>query len=326
MDEPLDPQSPLITISRSASSEYQTSPPPHLSAGQYEPDPPPLPQPHFYRDYGFALLFYVQLVGMIVVFVLFGKYATTTTQTIEKTILNNDDAAYHQFDAVDRMIEAYVKNHLPQILCFIVLPTAVAALLLAVLVLAFVIPMDPVLFCQMGLVMPAAGVAMMLLLVCATSTPSSLLTLMMGGTVLGVLVLVRRAWQYVPFGAANLRVAVQCINSNWGIYMLAMLFSVLGFVWNLFWVYTSVGLLTYQNLLFYQVQTSSSSSSSMTTSNSTAVITNITSSATNPIEMATAILLFISFCWTGTVLLVSNRKRGKGGAFPISTILAMVLD
>lgn len=57
---------------------------------------------------------------------------------------------------------------------------------------------------------------------------------------------VRSAWRMVPFAAVNLKVALEGVGRNCGLYVIAALQLVLGFVWVVFWLYTVVGLLIVQ--------------------------------------------------------------------------------
>ena len=55
------------------------------------------------------------------------------------------------------------------------------------------------------------------------------------------------AWRMVPFAAVNLKGALEGINRNCGMYVVACVFAELGFCWVIYWLYVVVGVSGYQN-------------------------------------------------------------------------------
>jgi Plasma-membrane choline transporter len=53
---------------------------------------------------------------------------------------------------------------------------------------------------------------------------------------------IKESWRLVPFTAINLKVALTGISINWGMYLIALFFSTMGFLWNIYWLYILVGL------------------------------------------------------------------------------------
>ena len=48
-------------------------------------------------------------------------------------------------------------------------------------------------------------------------------------------------WKLIPFAAVNLSVALRGISANCGMYIVAFIFSMVGFVWAMLWLITVVG-------------------------------------------------------------------------------------
>ena len=53
---------------------------------------------------------------------------------------------------------------------------------------------------------------------------------------------VRQLMVFIPFAAANLKLASQAVSANSGMYLISFLFGLIGFVWLGFWSYTSSAL------------------------------------------------------------------------------------
>jgi hypothetical protein len=49
-------------------------------------------------------------------------------------------------------------------------------------------------------------------------------------------------YSFIPFAAANLKLAVQAVSSNFGIYFISFVLGLVGCIWTVFWTYTANGL------------------------------------------------------------------------------------
>jgi hypothetical protein len=49
------------------------------------------------------------------------------------------------------------------------------------------------------------------------------------------------AWRIVPFASINLKISLEGIGRNSGIYLVAFLFATLGFAWVIYWLYIVIG-------------------------------------------------------------------------------------
>ena len=254
-----------------------------------------------YRDSAFSILFYGHLAVMLFLSMLFGHYATTTLRpkTIV-TILHDDrldDQALKQFEELNNTVESYVKVYLPRLLEYVVLPCAMVAFCFSLMLSAFLIPLDAQVFVRCTIIVPMMFTIFLVVMVCINAYPFYLYVSLLVLLALTAPCLVAKSTHFVSFAATNLRVAVESINANWGVYALALGFSILGFVWNLFWIYVTVGVMTYENKMFYERHPN------LVHRN------DILNSASDPVQVFTVIFLLISLCWTGSVILVSGVRK-----------------
>eukprot|EP00568_Trieres_chinensis_P004888 CAMPEP_0183291498 /NCGR_PEP_ID=MMETSP0160_2-20130417/893_1 /TAXON_ID=2839 ORGANISM="Odontella Sinensis, Strain Grunow 1884" /NCGR_SAMPLE_ID=MMETSP0160_2 /ASSEMBLY_ACC=CAM_ASM_000250 /LENGTH=543 /DNA_ID=CAMNT_0025452313 /DNA_START=74 /DNA_END=1705 /DNA_ORIENTATION=+ len=188
------------------------------------------------RDFPFAVLFVAQLVAMIVVGGYFGSWGSSTSS--QPTHYDDDELE----QAMEKMEEtvADVEAHSLRILSYLVIPCGAIAFLMTYVGTAVVIPSFSELAVGACL---AASVVLPALLVLLSLLSGAVGAAIPFGIILAITIwYVRRIWPMVPFAAANLTAALKGMSSNWGVYLIAVMFSVLSAVWVVFWSYAANGI------------------------------------------------------------------------------------
>lgn len=261
-----------------------------------------------YRDVGWALLFLAHLGVMIFLAIAYGSFGTTETAALSNNTTDwktemeaemDDDEAIHQIEAFAEQVEAYVQVYPMRIFSFIVVPCALLASIFSYIGTAFIIPSCPTAIVQFSL-LGSIGWTIAVTLLGAISTGSWFAWLMSAGLIAVVIYYVKIVWNLIPFASVNLRVSLQGVSANWGIYIIAFLFSILGFVWTVFWVYVAIGVLGHEQLESYAA--GEEETSSMGDDDDDAYYE---SQGDRPQQGFTIFLLLVSLYWTSTVLLVS---------------------
>jgi uncharacterized membrane protein len=116
-------------------------------------------------------------------------------------------------------------------------------------------------------------------------------------------------WPKIPFAATNLQIALNGICGNFGTYVFALIFAELRVAWVLFWCYTTVGLLHYQNT---QCDDSNNNDppgrhlvEQVETKGQAITMGDLNSTSTCGATFWTFLALLLSFYWTYTVIGVS---------------------
>lgn len=201
-----------------------------------------------FRDVWFAVLFWMQMAIVVWLgiyrapmayknmhFDLSGiedELRKATTDISEKDIQEMNDFASR--------VSEYVKVYPARILKYLVLPCCGLAYFIAFFITAFIVKRcarPAVYLCLLGSIL-FTGALMLFSLVTAHSVVSMAMT---GIILLSMIYYVATAWNMVPFAAVNLKVALEGMSRNCGIYIVAFIFSELAFAWFIFWLYTLVG-------------------------------------------------------------------------------------
>jgi hypothetical protein len=213
-------------------------------------DQPPSPK---CQDVPFAVLFLAHLGVMIWlgVFVApqgFQKIDINMT-AIEDEIRQGDDVTeedLQQMEEFAAQVAKYVQVYPARILLYLVVPCLLLAFLVAFVFTAVVIkpcPKPLVYSCLVGSILFTALV-MLSSAIASGAIPMYFVTALALGA---VFYYVRLAWRMVPFAAVNLKVALEGISRNCGVYIVAFLFAELGFFWVIYWFYVVVGVSAYEN-------------------------------------------------------------------------------
>ena len=201
----------------------------------------------FCRDLPFAIIFAVHAViilslGIFIAPKGFDQLQFNTT-FIEEEIRKEDevtDEDSQEFKQVFTAAVEYIHVYPVRIVLYIVVPCCLLAYVFGVISTAFIIKPCPRVAVYGCLISSVAMVAILMLM----SAVASGSIFVYAFTILAVgasIYYVSVVWQTVPFAAVNLKIAVEALGRNSGMYVVAFLFAELGFVWVLFWIYVVVG-------------------------------------------------------------------------------------
>jgi hypothetical protein len=265
-----------------------------------------------FRDVFWALLFVAHLGVMVFLAVVYGSFGTSSNH--EKTTQDwkaemeaemDDDEAIHQVEAFAEQVEAYVEVYPMRILTYILVPCVLLAFVFSFVGTALVIPSCPTTIVQFSL-LGSVGLTIALTVLMSVSTGSWFAWLMSAGLIAIVIYYVKIVWNLIPFASVNLKISLKGVSANWGIYMIAFLFSILGFVWTIFWAYVSIGVLGHEQLESGTEDSSTSTSETVDDDDDDAYYESQGDQAQ---QGFTIFLLLVSLYWTSTVILVSARSN-----------------
>lgn len=199
------------------------------------------------QDMTFAVLFAIHAAAIL----FFGIFTAPkgfqqlefNVTSIEDEIRKQDDVTDEDMQEVKQFLTAaieYVQVYPARIVLYIVVPCGLLAYAFGVASTAVVIkpcPRVAVYGCLISSVVLLASL-MVMSAIASGSTPFWVLTAFAVGA---LLYYVSMAWKMVPFAAVNLKIALEGMGRNSGMYIVAFLFAELGFVWVLFWIYVVVG-------------------------------------------------------------------------------------
>jgi len=143
-------------------------------------------------------------------------------------------------------VTEYVQVYPVRILLYLVLPCCLLAFGIAFAITVFLVRPFPRQFVYMSL-MASVVLITILMLISGLSTGSIGMYMLSGLGMVAVFYYVAVAWKMVPFAAVNLKVALEGMSRNCGMYWVGFLCSELAFVWLVFWLYTLVGVGAYMN-------------------------------------------------------------------------------
>lgn len=256
-----------------------------------------------FRDVAWALLFLVHLAVMIYLGVAYGSFgvehdkqwnSADLKEELEASI--DDDKVLHQMETFAEAAEEYVQVFPQRIFIYVVIPCALLASVVSYAGTAFVIPSCAKICVQTALI-GSIGWTILLTVFISVASQSWFVYLMSAGMIAVMIYYVTIVWRLIPFAAVNLEVSLKGISANWGMYILAFLFSVAGFVWTIFWIYVTIGVLGHETLTYNEEHTKNAGSSNE-------------NDDVGP-QGLTIFLLLVSLYWTSTVLLVSTHKLKK---------------
>lgn len=204
-----------------------------------------------FRDVGFAILFWLHLVVMIYLGIAvapagYENWPEFNLTSIEEEIRREDndhsmrDEDYEQLEEAVEEMGSYLQVYPLRIFLYLVLPCLLISFVVAMITTATVIkpyPKPIVYATLLGSVLATA----MVMLSAAIASQAALMWLVTLASLAAVGYYVKLAWRIVPFAAVNLKVALEAVGSNWGVYIMAFVFSELGFLWNIFWIYVLIG-------------------------------------------------------------------------------------
>lgn len=176
-----------------------------------------------YRDVPFAILFFLQLGVMGYVGTFYGSWGNTSTAS------NGDGDDSADFAPI---IESCKK---------LIPASIIISFFTSAWTVEFALPRYPVLFVQASLLSSAITTVVMGLAL-MVAAPGILAVGIALGLTFFMCWYVNRLWVFIPFAAANLKLGVQAISTNWGIYFVALFLGLVNFAWVIFWTYTANGM------------------------------------------------------------------------------------
>lgn len=199
------------------------------------------------RDVPFAILFALHAVVMAWLGISIAPQGCQeiliNTTSIEDEIRKSDDVTeedIQQFEEFVKDAAAYVQVYPLRILVFIVVPCCLLAYILGVTSTAFVIKPFPR-FAVYSCLILSILLVVSLLIIGAVMSGSVFVYVTTGLALAATIYYVRIAWKMAPFAGINLKIALEGMGRNSGMYIVAFFFAELGFVWVLYWFYVVVG-------------------------------------------------------------------------------------
>lgn len=207
-----------------------------------------------FRDWIFGVLFYIQVLVVIVCGMVYSPRGyekidqimnyTLIREQIESESDDMTPEQWNEFDTFVAEVSEYISSYAIRILLWTILPCALFAFFWVHVTLIFVVRPFAKFVVRSSLVLTVfATLALVLLLVVPSLTPGSLVV---GTTLCGAIIYyVHLVWSMIPFAAVNLKVAVIGINANMGSQIWAFFFCKVGLLWILYWLYATFGILSY---------------------------------------------------------------------------------
>ena len=200
------------------------------------------------RDVPFAVLFVIHAIVMawLGIFMApkgYDEIGKIDPASIEDEIRKGNDVTEEdikQFEDFLSAAAAYVQVYPVRILALIVVPCCLLAYVFGAATTAFIIkpyPRVAVYSCLISSVL----LVVVLLILGAVSSGSVFVYLTTGLALAATIYYVSIAWKMVPFASVNLKIALEGMGRNSGMYIVAFVFAELGFVWVLYWFYVLVG-------------------------------------------------------------------------------------
>jgi Plasma-membrane choline transporter len=235
------------------------------------------------RDLAFAVLF----IGHLLVMLWLGSYRAPLG--FERMQSNAADPDTQQ---AMQAVSDYMSVYPYRILKCIVIPCALAAfgLVYGLTVLVYKNFSRPVTYACLVI---SLATTCIVTLAGAVSSGSLSAYAMSGLTIALVGYYVSWAWKMVPYAAVNLKVALEGVSLNWGMYLVALCMTMVGLVWLVFWGYTAVGLAAYQHDECMRAHPEYQNNA------------QVDDSEACGIKGSTFVGLVLSLYWTNTVIMVS---------------------
>lgn len=262
-----------------------------------------LDEPKF-QDLPFALLFLIHLAVMIWLAV---DYGTFTVDEMDYNVSNwrnyvDDDESAPTDEDWDKFItfvhqaEEWAGVYPYRILSYVILPSAMIAYTVSYLLTAYVIPSCPYFMVVSSLAGTFVWSIVIVIAMCVASH-FNFFVLVVAGVILGATVYyLRQVWHMIPFAATNLMVALKGISANCGMYIVAFVFSIAGFVWTILWLYIFVGVMQAMDQAYQQANPKPEGMSKKDYE---------AEEQSDPMRGFVVFSLLLSFYWTSKILLVS---------------------
>lgn len=213
----------------------------------------PMDSAPIYRDVPFAILFYIHLaimlwLGIDIAPKGYDKIDINYT-AIEDEMRKGDDFTDEdiaQMEEFAKEAAKFIQVYPVRILFAFVLPCALLAFFFASLVMLFMIKPCPKTWVY-GCLIESFAFVFILMTMSTIASGSFFMLLTTGISMAAILYYIKIAWRMVPFAAVNLKVALEGVGRNFGVYVVAFIFAKLGVLWVLYWLYVVVGTFAYKS-------------------------------------------------------------------------------
>ena len=199
------------------------------------------------RDVFFAILFWAHMIIMIWlgVWVAPAGYQNINIDwsSIEEEIQKSDDVTDKDMEEFEQFVKAiteYAKVYPMRIVLYLIIPCLILAFVIAFVVTVFVVKPFPKPIVYSSLIGSCLLTAF-IMISSSLASGSFFVFLLTGAGLAAVIYYITIAWRMVPFAAVNLKVALEGMSRNCGIYFVGFIFAELGFVWVIFWMFTLTG-------------------------------------------------------------------------------------
>jgi len=202
-----------------------------------------------YRDVPFAILFWVQFFALITLGCTIAPkgYSLLDIASIKEEIREDPSTTssdLQNFETFVSFMASYLQVYPERILMYLFYPASLMAFLFALVVTTKLIRPHSrlmVALCLVGIFVDTAAIFLVGLIT----------SFSIGGLIFAVVVLgatayyVRAAWRLIPYSAVNLGVSLEGMQSNCGVYLVALCLAEAGFFFTAYWGYTLVGTMIY---------------------------------------------------------------------------------
>jgi hypothetical protein len=260
---------------------------------------PSEPREPSFQDVPWAILFLIHLAVVIYVGIFISPHGyesldmnfTHWREEIEEQTDDLTPQDLQEFQDFVELVNSYLQVYPKRILLYSVLPSAVLAFKFVLLTTVLVMKPRTEFLVTSALACSLAIPAMFLL--CGVIFNPGVGSILFAFIVIGsILYFLRLVWPMIPFASVNLKIALEGISANSGTYLVAFLFSEIGFCWGLYWCYMAFGVLHYENDICEAKHPQ-----------------DFADSQIQPHDCGpqgwTFFALLISLCWTSTIILVS---------------------
>jgi Plasma-membrane choline transporter len=204
------------------------------------------------RDLPFAILFLMHLAIMIwlgigvapVGYSRLDFNLSTIEEEIRESNVTEEDL--HHFEEFVRDAATYSKVYPERILLFLVAPCCILGFIFALICTVFVMKPfpKPMVYSTLFGSLFLTALVMISTSIASRQPMSYILTVLSLGVVVYYICI---AWKMVPFAAVNLKVALEGISRNCGMYLVAFVFAEFGFLWVVYWCYVVIGVSAYKH-------------------------------------------------------------------------------
>ena len=244
-DTTIDEATPLVTFD---STSYDHPP------GQSEDGIQKASIAPAFKDWPFAILFYVHIAVMIYVGIVYSAEgyrrvaADFDFDLVKEAIAKSDDITPEDLAQLETFMEetyAYLQGYPQRIVVYSIIPAAVLLFFLMDVMLASCLRWFTTFWVTKTLVLSVTlTVVFMTALVIAEP---SVFTVILSCIVIGASVYFTwSVWSIIPFLSVNIKIALEGMRSNFGTYMWALLLSDLSSLFVIVWLYVIFGISFYE--------------------------------------------------------------------------------